>query len=175
MAEGKLKKITLAGAFISALILSGCTPEEQAFAGGAAVGAIGTAMVYSYPHYYNRPYYYYGGRYYYGGYYRNGYYYYRGHRYYGGHYYSHGYRYYNGRRYRAYPGRYGYYRNASEYRHYRTSRVNRYGHTPRHSYSGHTTVRERTRTTRTTTSRYSNGGRSAGNRGFVTFRLGADT
>ena len=128
MLQGKLKKMTLAGAFVSALLLNGCTPEEQAFATGAAVGALGTAVVYSYPYYYDRPYYYYHGHYYYGGHYHHGYYYHHGHRYYGGHYYNNGYRYYNGRRYRAEVGRYGYYRSREEYRHYRNGRNNRYRH-----------------------------------------------
>ncbi len=155
MISRKLKHLGAIGVLSSALIFSGCTPEEQAFGTGAAVG-VATGVIlssYSYPHYYGYPYYYYGGRYYYGGYYRNGYYYYRGRRYYGGHYYYHGYRYYNGRRYRAQPGRYGYYRNKNEYTRYRNrnynrnrgynrnSRSNRYGgrhHNTRGSKAAHT-------------------------------------
>ncbi len=108
--------------------INGCTPEQEAFAAGAAVGGVaGAAMAsYDYPHYYDRPYYYYNGHYYYGGYYRNGCYYYRNRCYRGGHYYHNGYRYSNGRRYRAVPGRYGYYRSAHEYRHY-TARPTHYG------------------------------------------------
>ena len=71
----KFKKIGVIAALSSALIFSACTPEEQAFASGAAVGGTAVALSsYNYPHYYNQPYYYHGGRYYYGGYYRNGYY-----------------------------------------------------------------------------------------------------
>jgi len=125
-----IKHAAAAGALFLALMQTGCTPEEQAFATGAAVGGVaGVALAsYDHPYYYDRPYYYYRGRYYYGGHYHNGYYHYHGHRYHGGHYYYNGYRYYNGRRYRAQPGHYGYYRNASEYKRYhsRTTTTRRY-------------------------------------------------
>ena len=106
----------MGGALASVLLFNGCTPEQQALATGVAVGAVGAAVVYSYPYYYDRPYYYYRGHYYYGGHYHHGYYYHHGHRYHGGHYYHNGYRYHNGRRYRAQVGRYGYYQNREQYR-----------------------------------------------------------
>jgi len=157
MLQNRLKHIGIAGLLSSLLLLSGCSQEEEAFATGALFGTTaGVALAsYSYPHYYGYPYYYYGGRYYYGGYYRNGYYYYRGHRYRGGHYYHHGYRYHNGRRYRAQSGRYGYYRNASEYRkrghHSRKSQYGGRSHVSRRQYQrgshtapSHGRVRSRT-------------------------------
>ncbi len=144
----KSLKLQLAGAAVSLLLLSGCTPEEQAFVAGMGVGAVGTALIYDYPYYYDRPYYYYGGHYYYGGYYQGGYYYHHGHRYHGGHYYHDGYRYYNGRRYRAQVGRYGYYQNRNQYKNrhrYRTpihsQRGGRYGKEPLRS--GNSYERER--------------------------------
>jgi len=120
------KKITIISILTGTLFLTGCTSEEEALAGGIAVGVVaGTALAsYDYPYYYDRPYYYYGGRYYYGGYYYNGCYHYHGHRYYNGHYYNNGYRYYNGRRYRAQSGHYGYYRNKNEYNRYRKNSQN---------------------------------------------------
>ena len=130
------------GAVASSLLFTGCTPEEHALASGMAIGAAtGLALSsYSYPYYYNRPYYYYGGRYMYGGYYRGGYYHYHGRRYRSGHYYNNGYRYYNGRRYRAQSGRYGYYRNKSEYNRYRkqTRNVNnRYNRNKSYNSASH--------------------------------------
>ncbi|MDQ1325896.1 MAG: hypothetical protein QG564_1020 [Campylobacterota bacterium] len=84
-----IKHLGAIGVISSMLFFSGCTPEEQAFASGAAVGAVAGTIIGSYdsPRYYDRPYYYYGGRYYYGGHYRNGYYHYKGRRLHGGHYY----------------------------------------------------------------------------------------
>ena len=120
--NNKLKKLTLISAVAGTLLFTGCTPQEEAFAMGAVAGV--ALSSYSYPHYYNQPYYYNSGRYYYGGYYRGGYYHYHGHRYRGGNYYNNGYRYYNGRRYRAQSGRYGYYRNKSEYNRYRSGNRN---------------------------------------------------
>jgi len=121
MLSKKMRKLTLLGLLASTPFLTACTPEEQAFVTGAAVGGVvGAVLVDDHPRYYDRPFYYYRGRYYYGGRYYRGYYYYRGHRYYGGHYYHKGYRYYNGRRYKAKVGRYGYYRNRHEYERYHT-------------------------------------------------------
>lgn len=82
-----VKHLGTVGLISGMLFLTACTPEERAFATGAAVGAIVVAS-YDYPRYYDRPYYYYHGRYYYGGVWRDGYYHYRGHRYHGGRYYQ---------------------------------------------------------------------------------------
>lgn len=114
-----MKQIIKKIGFIFALSFSlffttACTPEQEALATGAIVGAVAGAAIASYskPYYYdNRPYYYHSGRYYYGGRYNNGYYYYNGRRFRNGHYYRDNYRYYNGRRYTAQSGRYGYYNN----------------------------------------------------------------
>jgi hypothetical protein len=116
------KRMTVIGGIAAiALLMQGCTPEQQAFAAGAAMGGIAGAALASYdhPHYYDRPYYYYEGRYYYGGYYRDGCYRYHNRCLRGGHYYRDGYRYYNGRRYRAVAGRYGYYPSRSHYERHR--------------------------------------------------------
>ena len=111
--------LTVTAVAAALLIQQGCTPEEQAFATGAAMGGIvGGMVMYDYPYYYDRPYYYYHGRYYYGGYYRHGCYFFRGYRYCGGHYYHDGWRYHNGRRYRARVGQYGYYPSRRVYERY---------------------------------------------------------
>ena len=55
----QIKHAAAAGVLLSALLLTGCTPQEQAFATGAAVGGIAGAALASYehPYYYDRPYY----------------------------------------------------------------------------------------------------------------------
>jgi len=82
-----VKQVGAIGLISGMLLVTGCTPEEKAFASGAVVGAVVVAS-FDHPRYYDRPYYYYNDRYYYGGTWRNGYYYYKGRKFHGGHYYK---------------------------------------------------------------------------------------
>lgn len=115
----KTKHLGLIAIASTAFLFSGCVPVADPFYNNGYYNTtprIATGLYsYSYPYYFNRPYYFYNGLYYYGGRYSQGYYYYGNRKFRRGHYYYRGNRYYNGRRYAARSGRYGYYKNRTEY------------------------------------------------------------